>query len=69
VFDDADIESAIGRAIVGTTANSGQVCAVSSQVYIQDTILHKWLEHLKVAFQHVVLLAASHKKRQLLLAH
>ncbi|KAJ5745468.1 aldehyde dehydrogenase [Penicillium odoratum] len=53
VFDDADIETAIFWSIIGITSNSGQVCAASSRIYIQDTIIDKFLERLKVAFQHV----------------
>jgi aldehyde dehydrogenase (NAD+) len=51
VFEDADIENAIFWAIVGITSNSGQVCAASSRIYIQDTIVDKFLERLKGAFQ------------------
>ena len=51
IFDDADIEGAIFWSILGITVNSGQVCAASSRIYIQDTIFDSFVGRLKQAFE------------------
>jgi aldehyde dehydrogenase (NAD+) len=51
VFDDADIPTAIFWSIVGITSNTGQVCAASSRLYVQDTIMDSFMTQLKAAFE------------------
>jgi aldehyde dehydrogenase (NAD+) len=51
VFDDADIPTAIFWSIVGITSNTGQVCAASSRLYVQDTIMDSFMSQLKAAFE------------------
>ena len=50
VFDDADIEGAIFWATMGITVNTGQVCAATSRIYVQDTIFDLFIERLREAF-------------------
>ncbi|EXJ72497.1 aldehyde dehydrogenase (NAD+) [Cladophialophora psammophila CBS 110553] len=38
VFDDADIDNAVFWTELGSTANNGQVCALGSRIYVQDSI-------------------------------
>lgn len=47
VFDDADIEDAVGGAILGNFYSSGQVCSNGTRVFVQKGILPKFLARLK----------------------
>ncbi|TVY88340.1 Aldehyde dehydrogenase, partial [Lachnellula willkommii] len=53
VFDDADFEAAVFWSILGITVNSGQVCAASSRIYVQDTIMESFMGRLKAAFDDI----------------
>lgn len=44
VFDDADLENALFWTGVGSTANNGQVCALGSRIYVQDSIYDKFVQ-------------------------
>ncbi|MEO1951113.1 betaine-aldehyde dehydrogenase [Thioclava sp.] len=47
VFDDADIESAIGAAMLGNFYSSGQICSNGTRVFVQKGIKEKFLARLK----------------------
>ncbi len=46
VFDDADLARAIPGVAMGIFANSGQVCAAGSRLFVQDAIYDRFLEGL-----------------------
>ncbi|MGR3723888.1 betaine-aldehyde dehydrogenase [Abyssibius alkaniclasticus] len=46
VFDDADIEAAIGGAMLGNFYSAGQVCSNGTRVYVQAGIKQKFLARL-----------------------
>ena len=48
VFEDADIEAAVGATAYSITINSGQVCVANSRVYVQESIAPKFKEALEI---------------------
>ncbi|WP_151719926.1 betaine-aldehyde dehydrogenase [Gemmobacter serpentinus] len=46
VFDDADIESAIGAAMLGNFYSAGQVCSNGTRVFVQKAIKERFLTRL-----------------------
>lgn len=46
VFDDADLEKAIPGVAMGIFANSGQICAAGSRLFVQDAIYDRFVEGL-----------------------
>ena len=46
VFEDADIEDAIGGAMLGNFYSTGQICSNGTRVFVQKPILDKFLERL-----------------------
>lgn len=46
VFDDADIENAIGGAMLGNFYSAGQVCSNGTRVFVQSGIRDRFLERL-----------------------
>jgi len=46
VFDDADIENAVGGAILGNFYSSGQVCSNGTRVFVHKAIKEKFLTRL-----------------------
>lgn len=46
VFDDADLEDAVGGAMLGNFYSSGQVCSNGTRVFVQDGILPAFLDRL-----------------------
>jgi betaine-aldehyde dehydrogenase len=46
VFDDADVEDAVGGAMLGNFYSSGQVCSNGTRVFVQSNIREKFLERL-----------------------
>lgn len=46
VFDDADVEDAVGGAMLGNFYSSGQVCSNGTRVFVQDGILPAFLDRL-----------------------
>lgn len=46
VFDDADVEDAVGGAMLGNFYSSGQVCSNGTRVFVQDGILPSFLDRL-----------------------
>lgn len=47
VFDDADIESAIGGAMLGNFYSTGQICSNGTRVFVQRGIYDRFLDRLK----------------------
>jgi betaine-aldehyde dehydrogenase len=47
VFDDADIESAIGGAMLGNFYSAGQVCSNGTRVFVQKKVKDRFLGRLK----------------------
>ncbi|MGD9918537.1 MAG: betaine-aldehyde dehydrogenase [Paenirhodobacter sp.] len=46
VFDDADVESAVGAAMLGNFYSSGQICSNGTRVFVQKGIKARFLERL-----------------------
>ncbi len=46
IFDDADIENAVGGAILGNFYSSGQVCSNGTRVFVHKAIKERFLERL-----------------------
>ena len=46
VFDDADLEAAVGAAIMANFYSSGQVCSNGTRVFVQEGIRERFLERL-----------------------
>ncbi|PZO81575.1 MAG: betaine-aldehyde dehydrogenase [Mesorhizobium amorphae] len=46
VFDDADLENAVGGAMLGNFYSTGQVCSNGTRVFVQDAIHDRFVERL-----------------------
>src|SRR5690606_30675483 len=46
VFEDADVENAVGGAMLGNFYSTGQVCSNGTRVFVQDGIYDRFLESL-----------------------
>ncbi|AML50003.1 betaine-aldehyde dehydrogenase [Falsihalocynthiibacter arcticus] len=55
IFDDADIEAAVGGAILGNFYSSGQVCSNGTRVFVQKGIKDAFLARLKERLKGVVM--------------
>ncbi|MCV3735576.1 betaine-aldehyde dehydrogenase (plasmid) [Rhizobium sp. TRM96647] len=55
VFDDADLESAIGGAMLGNFYSTGQVCSNGTRVFVQKGIKEKFLARLKERTEKIVI--------------
>ena len=51
VFDDADLDTVILWSVRGITANSGQICAATSRLLVQETIVDTVIGRLQDAFK------------------
>ena len=49
VFDDADLDAAVGGALASKYRNSGQTCVCANRVFVQDTIHDAFAEKLAAA--------------------
>lgn len=47
VFDDADLESAIGGAMLGNFYSTGQICSNGTRVFVQRSVYDRFLDRLK----------------------
>ncbi|KEO56158.1 betaine-aldehyde dehydrogenase [Thioclava pacifica] len=54
VFDDADLESAIGAAMLGNFYSSGQICSNGTRVFVQKGIKEAFLARLKERTEAIV---------------
>ncbi|OAP40790.1 betaine-aldehyde dehydrogenase [Sinorhizobium glycinis] len=55
VFDDADLESAIGGAMLGNFYSTGQVCSNGTRVFVQKKIKEAFLMRLKERTEAIVI--------------
>ncbi|MCA1441604.1 betaine-aldehyde dehydrogenase [Ensifer sp. IC4062] len=55
VFDDADLESAIGGAMLGNFYSTGQVCSNGTRVFVQRKIKDAFLSRLKERTEAIVI--------------
>ncbi|MFN3954980.1 MAG: betaine-aldehyde dehydrogenase [Pararhodobacter sp.] len=55
VFDDADIDDAVGGAMLGNFYSAGQVCSNGTRVFVQKGIKERFLERLKARTEAIVL--------------
>ncbi|CAN7202353.1 betaine-aldehyde dehydrogenase [Rhizobium sp. LjRoot98] len=55
VFDDADLESAIGGAMLGNFYSTGQVCSNGTRVFVQKGIKDKFLARLKERTEKIII--------------
>lgn len=55
IFDDADLEDAIGGAMLGNFYSSGQVCSNGTRVFVQRDIKVRFLERLKERTEAIVM--------------
>nr|CAD6612480.1 betaine-aldehyde dehydrogenase [Rhizobium sp. Khangiran2] len=55
VFDDADIDSAIGGAMLGNFYSAGQVCSNGTRVFVQKRIKDEFLSRLKERTEKIVI--------------
>ncbi|KAL3474449.1 aldehyde dehydrogenase domain-containing protein [Aspergillus californicus] len=51
VFDDADMQKTLFWCTFGITGNTGQVCAATSRLFVQETIAEQFVNSLKQSFQ------------------
>ncbi|MFT3689492.1 betaine-aldehyde dehydrogenase [Paenirhodobacter sp.] len=54
IFDDADVESAVGAAMLGNFYSSGQVCSNGTRVFVQRGIRERFLARLKARTEAIV---------------
>jgi len=55
IFDDADIENAVGGAILGNFYSSGQVCSNGTRVFVHEAIKEKFLERLSARLREAII--------------
>ena len=55
IFEDADIENAVGGAILGNFYSSGQVCSNGTRVFVHEAIKEKFLERLSARLLEAVI--------------
>ena len=55
VFDDADLDSAIGGAMLGNFYSTGQVCSNGTRVFVQKSIRNEFLDRLKERTEKIVI--------------
>lgn len=55
VFEDADIENAIGGAMLGNFYSSGQICSNGTRVFVHRAIKKRFLERLKQRTETIIL--------------
>jgi len=55
VFDDADIDSAVGGAMLGNFYSTGQVCSNGTRVFVQKDIKSEFLKRLKARTEAMVI--------------
>jgi len=55
IFADADLEDAVGGAMLGNFYSSGQVCSNGTRVFVQRPLMERFLERLKARAEAIVL--------------
>jgi len=55
VFDDADLDDAVGGAMLGNFYSAGQVCSNATRVFVQDGVHDAFLDRLAARTERIVL--------------
>ncbi len=55
VFDDADLDDAVGGAMLGNFYSAGQVCSNASRVFVQRGLYHAFLDRVAARAERIVL--------------
>jgi betaine-aldehyde dehydrogenase len=55
IFDDADVENAVGGAMLANFYSTGQVCSNGTRVFVQDGIYDRFLERLTARTSKIVI--------------
>jgi betaine-aldehyde dehydrogenase len=55
VFDDADLDDAVGGAMLGNFYSAGQVCSNATRVFVQKGVHHAFLDRLAARAERIVL--------------
>ena len=55
IFDDADLDNAVGGAINGNFYSSGQICSNGTRVFVQRQMLEPFLNRLAERLEQVVM--------------
>ncbi|KQS72280.1 betaine-aldehyde dehydrogenase [Rhizobium sp. Leaf371] len=55
VFEDADLDSAIGGAMLGNFYSTGQVCSNGTRVFVQKSVKERFLSGLKARTEKIVI--------------
>lgn len=55
IFDDADLENAVGGAMLGNFYSAGQVCSNGTRVFVQKAIKERFLKRLKERTEAIIL--------------
>ncbi len=55
VFEDADLDSAIGGAMLGNFYSTGQVCSNGTRVFVQKSVKDRFLSGLKARTERIVI--------------
>jgi betaine-aldehyde dehydrogenase len=55
IFDDADLDSAVGGAMLGNFYSSGQVCSNGTRVFVQKSVQEEFLSRLKTRTEKMVI--------------
>jgi len=50
IFEDADLDEAVKGAVLANFLNQGQVCSNAARVFVQESILEKFLEKIIIDF-------------------
>lgn len=53
IFDDADMDTAVTKSMEGILANTGQICAMASRIFVQESIADKFINALSEGFKTV----------------
>lgn len=55
IFDDANLERALQKTLIGILSSAGEVCVANSRVLVQETVYDKFLGMLKDKFEGAVI--------------
>lgn len=55
IFDDADLDNAVGGAMLGNFYSSGQVCSNGTRVFVQKSVQEEFLSRLKTRTEAMVI--------------
>jgi len=55
IFDDANLERALQKTLIGILSSAGEVCVANARVLVQDTVYDRFLSMLKEKFEGAVI--------------